>query len=126
MCLPNLLKRCLDLSNSVTLQVLNFLQRRSDDAEGLWVNSCGGQQLIDLSILRFQALLNRLMLLLENQVSQASLLMYLIDYLMELLLQILLLPLQVLELLQADLILPFNILRDILVVGDAFLGLSQG
>ena len=79
----NLLKRSLDFSDGVTLQVLNFLQGGSNDTKSLWINFSCSQKLVNLSVLGLKRLLDGLMLLLENQVSNTGLLMDFIDKSME-------------------------------------------
>ena len=122
--LSDLFEGGLDLSDRVTLKVLDFLEGRSDDAKSLWINSSGGEQLINLGIFGFETLLDCLMFLLKNEVPETSLLVHLVDQLVELLLQVLLLALEILVLLESNFVLPFDVFCDILEMGNALLSLS--
>lgn len=62
--------------------------------------------------------MNGLKLLFEHEVPNACLLMYFVDMLLELLKQLLLLTFQILELLQADFILPLNLFEDRVLLHD--------
>lgn len=121
--LANLLQRGLDLADGIALEVLDLLQRRSDDAESLGLDSSSSQQLVNLGILRLETLLNGLVLLLENEVSYACLLMDFVDKLVELIEELFLLPLEVLVLLKSNFILPVDVSRDGVEVRN--LGLSD-
>ena len=110
MSLANLLERRLDLTNGVGLEVLDLFKSATDDTKCLRFDPGGRQQLINLCILSLERLLDGLVLLLENQVADARLLVDLVDQPVEFVKQRLLLPLEVLELLEADLVLPFDLL----------------
>ena len=79
MCLANFLELSLNLLDSLVLKVLNFLQGVFNDTEGLRVDLGSREQLVDLCILCLQGLLDGLQLLLKDQVTQAGLLLKLID-----------------------------------------------
>ena len=81
-----------------------------DHAKGLGVDPRRRQNLVRLGVFRLQALLNRLELLLQDQVAQTRLPMNIIDDIVELFKQLLLFLLDVLVLLQTDFILPFGFL----------------
>jgi len=123
--LSDLLKRSLNLANSLALKVLDLFQSSPDEAEGLGVDSSGGQQLVDLSVLSFKGLLDGLMLLFEDEVLDSSLLVNFIDETMELFEQLLLLLLEVLELLETHFILPLNLLGSFIEVSNGSLSLLQ-
>jgi hypothetical protein len=78
-CLANFLELSLNLLDSLVLKVLNFLQGVFNDTEGLRVDLGSREQLVDLCILCLQGLLDGLQLLLKDQVTQAGLLLKLID-----------------------------------------------
>jgi hypothetical protein len=125
MSLPDLLKGCLNFSDCLALEIFDLLESGSNDSKCLWVDSCSREQLIDLGILSFQTLLNRLVLLLENQVSESSLLVDFIDKSMELIEKLLLLFYQVIVLLESHLVLPLNLLASLIEVRDIFLSVVQ-
>lgn len=125
MSLPNLLEGCLDLSNCITLEILNFLEGSSYDTKCLWIDPGSSKQLVDLGILSFQRFLDSLVLLLQDEVPDSSLLMDLIHEAVELIKQLLLFPLKVLELLKSHLILPLDLLGGALKLGNALLGFSE-
>lgn len=125
MSLPNLLEGCLDLSNCITLEILNFLEGSSNDTKCLWIDPGSSKQLVDLGILSFQRFLDSLVLLLQDEVPDSSLLMDLIHEAVELIKQLLLFPLKVLELLKSHLILPLDLLGGALKLGNALLGFSE-
>jgi len=72
----------------------------------LWVDTGGCHDLINLSILRLETLVNRFDLLLEDQVTETHFLVDFVNDLVELLEQTLALLFQVLELLQLDFVFP--------------------
>ena len=82
--LSDLLELCLDLANGVVLELLDFFEGRADHAHCLRVDSGGGKDLIDLSILGLETFLDGLKLLLENQIAETCLLMKFINNLVEL------------------------------------------
>ena len=69
--------------------------------------------------------MNCLKLLFENEVANACLLMYLVYMLLELVKKFLLFTLQILELLQADFILPLNLFEDRVLLHDVPLTLFK-
>ena len=77
-----------------------------------------------MGVLCLQALLDRLQLLLHDEVAQASFAMHIVYDAVELLKQLLLLTLDVLVLLQADFILPLKVLVLFLPLYDGALLLS--
>ena len=77
-----------------------------------------------MGVLCLQALLDRLQLLLHDEVAQASFAMHIVYDAVELLKQLLLLTLDVLVLLQADFILPLKVLVLFLPLHDGALLLS--
>ena len=115
----------LDFSNSITLEILNFFKSGSDDTKGLWINLSSCKKLIDLGILRFKWFLNGFMFLLKNQVADTCLLMNFIYKSMELIKQFLTLSFKILELLETYFILPFNLLRCTIELGNAFLDFTK-
>jgi len=122
--LSDLLEGCLDFSNSITLKVLNLLERGPNDSESLWINSSGGQQLVDLGIFGLKTLLDCLMLLLEDKVPDTCLLMDLISQSMELVKELLLFFLLIFELLKSNFKLPLDFFRSAVEVGDLRLSIS--
>jgi len=64
-------------------------------------------------------------LLLQDQVTDTGFLVDLVDQPVELVEELLLLPLKVLELLESDLVLPLDLLARAFKLGDALLGLSE-
>lgn len=123
--LTNLLQLGLNLADSVVLETFDFLESVLDNAKRLRVNACGRCDLVDLSVLRLQRLLNRLKLLLQNQVAQSGLLVDFVDDLVELVKQLVALHLEVLELLQFYLVLPFFLLELRRDLSDVLLLLFQ-
>ena len=121
MCFANLLERGLNLADGVGLEVLDFLEGTADDSERLGLDSCRRQQLVDLGVLRLERLLDGLVLLLEDKVADASLLVNLVNKPVELIEQRFLLTLEVLELLEADLELPLDVLYTIFVFDNLLL-----
>ena len=91
----------------------------------MWVDSSRRQDLVGLSILRFKALLDRLELLLQDEVTETCLTMDVVDNAMELLEELLLLLLDVLELLVTNFILPLNLLVLLLRLNDLLLLVCQ-
>ena len=122
--LSDLLELCLDLANGVVLELLDFFEGRANHAHCLRVDSGGGKDLIDLSILGLETLLNSLKFLFEDEVAETGLLVKFIHNLVELLEQLLLLGLQVLELLKLDFILPFLRLVLLLCSDDLLLAFN--
>jgi hypothetical protein len=122
--LSDLLEGCLDFSNSITLKVLNLLERGPNDSESLWINSSGGQQLVDLGIFGLKTLLDCLMLLLEDKVPDTCLLMDLISQSMELVKELLLFFLLIFELLKSNFKLPLDFFRSAVEVRDLRLSIS--
>ena len=123
--LSDLLELRLDLTHRLVLQLLNLLQCAADHAECLRVDSCCSQDLVGLSIFSFESFLNRLELLLKDQVAQASLSMNIIDNSMEPFKQLLLFLLDVLELLQTNFILPLDFLVILLSLNNLLLFVSE-
>lgn len=66
--LSNLLELGLDLLNGVVFEVLDFLESAPDHAQGLRVDPGCREDLVNLSILSFEGLLDGLKLLLEDKV----------------------------------------------------------
>jgi hypothetical protein len=124
-CLANFLELSLNLLDSLVFKVLDFLQGILNDTEGLRVDLCSREQLVDLCILGLQGLLDGLQLLLENQVTQAGLLLKLIDGLVEGLEELVLLLFEVLVLLEAYFELPLDVLEFAIMPHDCFLCPSQ-
>jgi len=122
--LSDLLEGCLDFSNSITLKVLNLLECGPNDSESLWINSSGGQQLVDLGIFGLKTLLDCLMLLLEDKVPDTCLLMDLISQSMELVKELLLFFLLIFELLKSNFKLPLDFFRSAVEVRDLRLSIS--
>jgi len=122
--LSDLLEGCLDFSNSITLKVLNLLERGPNDSESLWINSSGGKQLVDLGIFGLKTLLDCLMLLLEDKVPDTCLLMDLISQSMELVKELLLFFLLIFELLKSNFKLPLDFFRSAVEVRDLRLSIS--
>jgi hypothetical protein len=122
--LSDLLERCLDFSNSITLKVLNLLECGPNDSESLWINSSGGKQLVDLGIFGLKTLLDCLMLLLEDKVPDTCLLMDLISQSMELVKELLLFFLLIFELLKSNFKLPLDFFRSAVEVRDLRLSIS--
>jgi hypothetical protein len=81
----------------------------ADLVKRLRVDSGSSENLVDLSVLRLQRLVDSLEFLLKYEVPQASLLVQLVYKFMELIEQIFLLTLQILELLEFNFILPLHI-----------------
>ena len=106
----DLFQLCLNLTNRLVLQLLNFLKRAANHTESLGVDSSRCQNLVSLRIFRLESLLDRLKLLFEDEVAQARPAMYIVYNAMELVEKLLLLLLNVLKLLMAHLILPLNFL----------------
>ena len=82
--LSNLFQLGLNLANRLVLELLDLLERASDHAEGLRVDPRRRQNLVRLGVFRLQALLDRLELLLQDQVAQTRLPMNIIDDIVEL------------------------------------------
>jgi len=122
--LSDLLEGCLDFSNSITLKVLNLLECGPNDSESLWINSSGGQQLVDLGIFGLKTLLDCLMLLLEDKVPDTCLLMDLISQSMELVKELLFFFLLIFELLKSNFKLPLDFFRSAVEVRDLRLSIS--
>lgn len=108
--LSYLLQLGLNLTNRLVLELFDLLERTSDHTQGLRVDPRRRQNLVRLRVLRFQALLDRLELLLQDQVAQTRFPMNIIDDIVELFKQLLLFLLNVLVLLQPNFILPFDFL----------------
>ena len=108
--LSDLLELSLDLSNGFVLELLDLFQRAANHTQSLRVNTSRRKNLISLRVLGFKTLLDSLNLFLKDQVAQACLPMHIVDHVVELLEQLLLFLLDVLVLLQADLVLPFETL----------------
>ena len=125
MCLANFLELSLNLLDCLVFKVLNFFQCILNNPKSLRVDLGSREQLVDLCILGLQGLLDGLQLLLEDQVTQAGLLLKLIDGLVEGLEELVLLLLEVLELLEADFELPLDVLEFAIMVHDCFLCPSQ-
>ena len=125
MCLADFLELSLYLLDSLVFKVLHFLQCVLDDTEGLRVDFGSREQLVDLRILGLQGLLDGLQLLLENQVTQAGLLLKLIDCLVEGLEELVLFLFEVLVLLETDFELPLDVLEFAIMPHDCFLCPSQ-
>ena len=123
--LADLLKRRLDLSDGVRLEVLDFLESRSNDTECLGLNTSSSQQLVDLCIFGLQTLLDGLVLLLEDQVADARLLMDLVSESVELVEEHFLLLDKVLTLLEAHLVLPLDLASALVIEDDLLLALGQ-
>ena len=125
MSLSDLLELRLDLPDCLVFELLDLLKRAADHAESLWVDTSRCKDLVSLSVLRLKTLLNRLELLLEDQVAQASLTVHIVDDIVELFEKLLLLLLNVLVLLQTDLILPLKTLMLLLSFDNLLLLLSK-
>ena len=125
MSLANFFELSLNLLDSLIFKVLNFLQGVLNDTEGLRVDLCSREQLVDLCILGLQGLLVGLQLLLKDQVTQPGLLLKLIDGLVERFEELIFLLLEVLVLLEADFELPLDVLELAIVLHDCFLCTSQ-
>lgn len=121
MSLPDLLKLGLNLADGLVLELLDFFQSAADHTEGLRIDPRRRQDLVGLRVLGLQRLLNRLQLLLEDQVAQTSLAMHIVNDVVELLEQLLLLLLDVLVLLQANFVLPLDLLILLLRLHDLLL-----
>ena len=115
----------LDLADGLVLQLLDFLKRAADHAEGLGIDSSGCQNLVSLSVLSLQALLDGLELLLKDEGTETSLAMDVIHNTVELLEECLLLLFDELELLETNFILPFELLVLFLSRHDLLLLLSE-
>jgi len=98
----------LDLTNSLVLELLDFFKCAADHAKSLRVNSSRCQNLVGLRVLGLQVLLDGLKLLLHDQVTKASLAMDVVDDAVELFEKLFLFILEVLELLEAHLVLPLH------------------
>jgi len=122
--LSDLLEGCLDFSNSITLKVLNLLERGPNDSESLWINSSGGKQLVDLGIFGLKTLLDCLMLLLEDKVPDTCLLMDFISQSVELVKELLFFFLLIFELLKSNFKLPLDFFRSAVEVRDLRLSIS--
>ena len=125
MCLANFLELSLNLLDGLVFKVLDFLQGILNDTEGLRVDLGSREQLVDLCILGLQGLLDGLQLLLKDQITQAGLLLKLIDGLVEGLEELVLLLFEVLVLLEADFELPLDVLKFSVMPHDCFLCPSQ-
>ena len=123
--LSDLLELSLDLSNGFVLELLDLFQRAANHTQSLRVNTSRRKNLISLRVLGFKTLLDRLNLFLKDQVAQACLPMHIVDHVVELLEQLLLFLLDVLVLLQADLVLPFETLVLFLSFNNLLLLLSK-
>lgn len=106
MSFTDLLELSLDFSDGVILEVLDLLEGRPNHAEGLRINTRGCKDLVDLGILRLERLLDGLKLTLEHQIAKTSLLVELVDELVERVKQLHLLFLEVLVLLELNFVLP--------------------
>jgi hypothetical protein len=124
-CFANFLELSLNLLDGLVFKVLNFLQGVLYNTEGLRVDFGSREQLVDLCIFGLQGLLDGLQLLFENQVTQAGLLLKLIDGLVEGLEELVLLLFKVLVLLEADFELPLDVLEFSIMPHDCFLCPSQ-
>ena len=123
--LPNLLEFSLDLANSLVLKLLNLLKRAAYHAKSLGIDACSREDLVCLGILRLQALLDRLELLLEDDAAEACLAMDIVDNVVELFEELLLLLLNVLVLLEAHFVLPLVVCVLLLRLDDFALPVSQ-
>ena len=108
MSFSDLLELCLNLTDCVVLELFDFLECATDHTHSLWINTCCCKDLIDLCVLSLKTLLDRLKFLLKDKVTEACLLMKFINYLVELLKQLLLLGFQILVLLELDFVLPLK------------------
>jgi len=121
----NLLELVLDLPNSEVLRVFDFLEGVTDLVELGWVDSRGGQNLVNLSIFSLVCLEDRFNFLLQDQVAETSLSVHLIDKSVEFVVKLLLLTFQVLHLLQLDFVLPFHVANASLDVFDLRLAVFE-
>lgn len=125
MSFSNLLELVLDLPNSEVLRVFDFLEGVTDLVELGWVDSRGGQNLVNLSIFSLVCLEDRFNFLLQDQVAETSLSVHLIDKSVEFVVKFLLLTFQVLHLLQLDFVLPFHVANASLDVFDLRLAVFE-
>ncbi len=125
MSLADLLELSLYLLDRLVFEVLDLLQCRLDDSQGLRVYLGCSQQLVNLSVFSLQALLYGLQLLLQDQVTDAGFLVNFVDSLLELIKQLLLFTLQVLELLKTHLVLPLDVFKDGVLLHDMVLRLLE-
>ncbi len=106
---PDLFEFVLDFPNGEVLGVLDFLERVSDLVEFGRVNSCSSQDLVNLGVFGLVSLQDCLHFLFQNQIPESGLAVQLVDQSVELIVQVLLLPLQVLHLLQLNFVLPLKV-----------------
>ena len=99
MSLSDLLELSLNLTDGLVLQLLDLFKGAADHAQSLWVYTSCGKDLVSLSILSLQALLDRLQLLLQKEIAEASFAVHIVYDVVEPLKQLLLLSLNVLVLL---------------------------
>ena len=125
MCLSNLLKFVLDLTNGLILELFDLFEGTTNHAESLRVDSRRCQNLVGLSVFSLQAFLDCFKLLLKDQVAQTCLAVDIIDDCVELFKELLLLLLDVLVLLEAHFVLPLQVLVLFLGLYDFALLLSQ-
>ena len=123
--LSNLLKLGLDFANSLVLELFNFFERAANHAECLGIDASRGENLVRLGVFRLQALLDGLKFLLKNEIAETSLAVNVVNDSMELLEQLLLLVLNVLVLLEADFVLPLEVLVLLLSFDDSALLVGQ-
>ena len=123
--LSDFLQFSLDLTNSFVLELLYLLKRAADHAKSLGINSSSCQNLVRLSILRLESLLDRLQLLLKDEVAKTCLAMDIVDNAVESLKELFFLLLDVLELLEAHFILPLHLLILLLSLHNLLLLVGQ-
>ena len=109
MSLSNLLEFSLDLANCLIFKLLDLLKRAANHAKGLGIDACSRKDLVCLSILRLQTLLDRFKLLLEDDAAEAGLAMDIVDNVVELFEELFLLLFNVLVLLVAHFVLPLEV-----------------
>jgi hypothetical protein len=82
--LADLLELSLDALDGFIFDIFDLVESRADQAKVLGVDIRSCENLVDRRLLCVKALLDGLNLLLQDKVTQASLLMHLIDQLVEL------------------------------------------
>lgn len=125
MSLSDFLQFSLNLTNCFVLELLYLLKRAADHAKGLGINPSSCQNLVRLSILRLESLLDRLQFLLEDEVTQTCLAMDIVDDAVESLKELFLLLFDVLVLLKAHFVLPFHLLILLLSLNNLLLLVGQ-
>jgi len=108
--LSDLLEFSLDALDGLVLDVLHFVKSASDHAKPVGVNIGCTENLINGGFFGIETFLYGLKLLLQDEVSEARLLMHLIDELVEFVPEQLALVLKVGELLEFDFVFPLRLL----------------